>query len=186
MTFPGRTQGLDGGDKPSAENPVPTRPAAAQRWLRHRPRSPLSAALADCRHAFVGIALFSAALKPAAADRADLHCSRFTIASYRAVASRRWWASAFLQRSCRFQGLLDIVRGRVLVRIAGSIDESLSQRVYDVAAKLPLKALTPAGYQPLHDLDAIRSSCRPVGRPALFDPAVDADLSRHLFFSSIP
>ena len=43
-----------------------------------------------------------------------------------------------------FQGLLDFVRGRVLVRIAGSVDESMSQRVFDLAAKLPLKAMTPA------------------------------------------
>src|SRR5258707_994696 len=68
-----------------------------------------------------------------------------------------------------FQGLLDIVRGRVLVRIAGSIDETLSQRVYDVAARLPLKALTPPGYQPLHDLDRIRSFMSTVGPAALFD-----------------
>ena len=45
---------------PSTENSA--RSSASQRWLRHRPRSPLSVALADCRHAFIGVGLFSAAL----------------------------------------------------------------------------------------------------------------------------
>ena len=67
------------------------------------------------------------------------------------------------------QGLLDIVRSRVLVRIAASIDQKVSPRVYDVAAKLPLRAMTPRGYQPLHDLDRIRSFMSTVGPAALFD-----------------
>ncbi len=154
---------------PSAENPAPLRPAAAQRWLRHRPRSPLSAALADCRHAFVGIALFSAAL-----NLLQLTGPIFMLEVYdRVIPSRSIptlvGISILAAVLFGFQGLLDIVRGRVLVRIAGSIDESLSQRVYDVAAKLPLKALTPPGYQPLHDLDRIRSFMSTVGPAALFD-----------------
>ena len=32
-----------------------------------------------------------------------------------------------------FQGVLDIVRGRVLVRIARSVDQTLSRRVFDLA-----------------------------------------------------
>ena len=42
------------------------------------------------------------------------------------------------------QGVLDIVRSRVLVRIAASIDQKVSPRVYDVAAKLPLRAMLSA------------------------------------------
>jgi PrtD family type I secretion system ABC transporter len=57
----------------------------------------------------------------------------------------------------------------VLVRIAASIDQKVSPRVYDVAAKLPLRAMTPRGYQPLHDLDRIRSFMSTVGPAALFD-----------------
>jgi ATP-binding cassette subfamily C protein PrsD len=37
-----------------------------------------------------------------------------------------------------FQGVLDIIRSRVLVRIAGSLDEAVSQRVFQVLVKLPL------------------------------------------------
>src|SRR5882762_7611045 len=170
MTFPreGR-RGSMAATSPSAENPVPTRPAAAQRWLRHRPRSPLSAALADCRHAFVGIALFSAAL-----NLLQLTGPIFMLEVYdRVIPSRSIptlvGISILAAVLFGFQGLLDIVRGRVLVRIAGSIDESLSQRVYDVTAKLPLKALTPAGYPPVHDLDRIRSFMSTVGPAAFFD-----------------
>src|SRR4029077_14620131 len=68
-----------------------------------------------------------------------------------------------------FQGLLDFVRGRVLVRIAGSVDQSMSHRVFDLAAKLPLKAITPASFQPVHDLDRIRSFMSTVGPAAFFD-----------------
>jgi ATP-binding cassette subfamily C protein len=129
----------------------------------------VSAALADCRQAFVGIALFSAAL-----NLLQLTGPIFMLEVYdRVIPSRSIptlvGISILAAVLFGFQGLLDIVRGRVLVRIAGSIDESLSQRVYDVAAKLPLKALAPAGYQPLHDLDRIRSFMSTVGPAALFD-----------------
>ena len=129
----------------------------------------MSAALADCRHAFVGIALFSAAL-----NLLQLTGPIFMLEVYdRVIPSHSIptlvGISILAAVLFGFQGLLDIVRGRVLVRIAGSIDESLSQRVYDVAAKLPLKALAPAGYQPLHDLDRIRSFMSTVGPAALFD-----------------
>ena len=142
---------------PSAESPVASRLAAAQRWLRHKPRSPLSAALADCRHAFIGIGLFSAAL-----NMLQLTGPIFMLEVYdRVIPSRSIptliGISILAAILFSFQGLLDIIRGRVLVRIACSIDETLSERVYDIAAKLPLKAVTPPGYQPLHDLDRIRS-----------------------------
>src|SRR4051794_41776150 len=43
-----------------------------------------------------------------------------------------------------FQGVLDVLRGRVLVRIGASLDEALSGRVFDILVRLPLKA-RPAG-----------------------------------------
>ena len=129
----------------------------------------MSVALADCRHAFIGVGLFSAAL-----NLLQLTGPIFMLEVYdRVIPSRSIptlvGISILAAIMFGFQGLLDVVRGRVLVRIAGSIDESLSRRVYDVAAKLPLKAMTPAGYQPLHDLDRIRSFMSTVGPAALFD-----------------
>ena len=37
-------------------------------------------------------------------------------------------------------GVLDLIRGRILVRIGASLDESLSTRVYETIVQLPLKA----------------------------------------------
>jgi len=37
-----------------------------------------------------------------------------------------------------FQGLLDLIRGRMLVRIGASLHESLSERVFEVIVRLPL------------------------------------------------
>ena len=68
-----------------------------------------------------------------------------------------------------FQGLLDIVRGRILVRIARSLDESVSQRLYQIAAKLPFQPPSVRGLQPLRDLGQVRSFLSTVGPAALFD-----------------
>jgi ATP-binding cassette subfamily C protein len=69
-----------------------------------------------------------------------------------------------------FQGLLEIIRGRVLLRIGGSIDAALSARVYDAVVQLPLRARgTGDGLQPIRDLDQIRSFFASPGPGALFD-----------------
>jgi ATP-binding cassette subfamily C protein len=67
-------------------------------------------------------------------------------------------------------GLLDAIRGRILVRIGGALDETLSGRVYDTLVRLPLRAgARTDGTQPLRDLDAIRSYLSGLGPVALFD-----------------
>ena len=35
-------------------------------------------------------------------------------------------------------GILDMIRGRILVRIANSLDEAVSERVYDALVHIPL------------------------------------------------
>ena len=42
-----------------------------------------------------------------------------------------------------FQGVLDVLRARLLVRIGGALDERLSRRVYDVVVQLPLRTRAP-------------------------------------------
>ena len=59
------------------------------------------------------------------------------------------------------------MRGRILVRIAGSLDEAMSQRVYGSGQAAGDGAT--AGLQPLHDLDQVRSFMSTVGPTALFD-----------------
>src|SRR5688572_33412890 len=38
-----------------------------------------------------------------------------------------------------FQGVLDVIRSRIMVRIAATLDERLSARVYDIVVQLPLR-----------------------------------------------
>jgi ATP-binding cassette subfamily C protein len=67
-------------------------------------------------------------------------------------------------------GLLDMIRGRILVRIGNRLDETLSTRIYETIVRLPLKAGNRAdGLQPLRDLDSVRSFLSGLGPTALFD-----------------
>jgi ATP-binding cassette subfamily C protein len=68
------------------------------------------------------------------------------------------------------QGVLDLIRGRILVRIGASLDESLDTRVFDTVARLPLKAgHRNDGMLPIRDLDSIRSFLSGLGPVAMFD-----------------
>src|SRR5262249_56382738 len=67
-------------------------------------------------------------------------------------------------------GVLDAIRGRILVRIGGALDETLSGRVYDTLIRMPLRiGGQNDGTQPLRDLDAVRSYLSGLGPVALFD-----------------
>ena len=68
------------------------------------------------------------------------------------------------------QGILDLIRSRVLVRIGAYIDTSLSRRVYTSLVRLPLRIANRGdGLQPLRDLDNVRSFLSGLGPTALFD-----------------
>jgi ATP-binding cassette subfamily C protein len=69
-----------------------------------------------------------------------------------------------------FQGLLDMLRGRILLRIGRGLDEKLSPRVFDIVMRQPLQA-RPAGegLQPVRDLDNVRSFTSSMGLAAFFD-----------------
>jgi ATP-binding cassette subfamily C protein len=68
-----------------------------------------------------------------------------------------------------FQAVLDIVRNRVLIRIAGGFAETLDQRIYQLLVKLPLRAPQLNGFEPVRDLDQIRGFMSGTGPAALFD-----------------
>jgi ATP-binding cassette subfamily C protein len=69
-----------------------------------------------------------------------------------------------------FQGILDAIRGRVLLRIGGALDDELAGRTYDAVARLPLKKRTGGdGLQPVRDLDQIRNFLGSPGPSAIFD-----------------
>ena len=67
-------------------------------------------------------------------------------------------------------GILDLIRGRILVRVGASLDEAISDRVYDALVCLPLKAGNRGdGLQSLRHLDNLRSFLSGMGPIALFD-----------------
>ena len=129
----------------------------------------LSAALALCRKGFIGVALFSAVL-----NILYLTGSFYMLEVYDRVLPSRSvptlvGISVLALALFSFQGLLDIVRSRILVRIGRSLDESVSHRVYQIAAKLPFQPPAIRGLQPLRDLGQVRSFLSSVGPAAFFD-----------------
>jgi len=134
------------------------------------PKSEIASALASCRGAFLGIGLFSAVINVLA-----LTGALFMLEIYDRVLPSRSFATlmglsilaALLFSS---QGFLDLIRGRVLVRIGASLDKALSRRLYGAIVRLPLKTGGRGdGLQPLRDLDTVRAFLSGLGPTALFD-----------------
>jgi ATP-binding cassette subfamily C protein len=137
---------------------------------RHQQRSELAEALAACRGAFIAIGLMSgmsnilmltgAFFMLEIYDRVLPSRSIPTLVGLVILAGGLYTA----------QGLLDLIRGRILVRIGGRLDEALSGRVYETIVRLPLKVGNRNdGLQPLRDLDSVRSFLSGAGPNALFD-----------------
>jgi PrtD family type I secretion system ABC transporter len=133
-------------------------------------QSELVGAIRRCRAAFVGIGVFSVLI-----NLLMLTAPLFMLQVYDRVLPSHSVPTlvglAILTAALfSFQGLLDAIRGRVLLRIGGSISEDLSGRVYDALIRLPLKTRGGAdGLQPIRDLDQIRSFLSSAGPAALFD-----------------
>ncbi|MGC4023890.1 MAG: type I secretion system permease/ATPase [Mesorhizobium sp.] len=69
-----------------------------------------------------------------------------------------------------FQGVLELIRSRLLVRIASAIDYACSGPIYTAMVQLPLRIKVPGdGNQPMRDLDQVRSFLSSPGPSALFD-----------------
>jgi ATP-binding cassette subfamily C protein PrsD len=137
---------------------------------RPQQRSELAEALAACRGAFISIGLMAgmsnilmltgAFFMLEIYDRVLPSRSIPTLVGLVILAGGLYTA----------QGLLDLIRGRILVRIGGRLDEALSGRVYETIVRLPLKVGNRNdGLQPLRDLDSIRSFLSGAGPNALFD-----------------
>ena len=137
---------------------------------RPQQRSELAEALAACRGAFIAIGLMAgmsnilmltgAFFMLEVYDRVLPSRSIPTLVGLVILAGGLYSA----------QGLLDLIRGRILVRIGGRLDEALSGRVYETIVRLPLKVGNRSdGLQPLRDLDAVRSFLSGSGPNALFD-----------------
>src|SRR6202171_4401012 len=62
------------------------------------------------------------------------------------------------------QGVLDLIRGRILGRIGTSLDEALNARVFETVVRLPLMVGgRNEGLQPLRDLDNVRAFLSSMG-----------------------
>jgi ATP-binding cassette subfamily C protein len=133
-------------------------------------RSELGEALAACRGAFISIALMSGM-----SNILMLTGSFFMLEVYdRVLPSRSVPTLVGLSLLAGglyvALGLLDLIRSRILVRIGGRLDETLSGRVYETIVRLPLKTGNRSdGLQPMRDLDSIRSFLSGLGPTALFD-----------------
>ena len=134
------------------------------------PRSDLAAALIVCRGAFIGTAAISGM-----SNILMLTGAMFMLEVYDRVLPSRSMPTllglvVLVAGLYVALGILDALRGRILARIGGSLDEMLSTRVYDTLVRLPLRMGSRSeGNQPLRDLDAIRSYFSSLGPVALFD-----------------
>ena len=133
-------------------------------------QSELSAALATCRSAFISIAVFSGM-----SNILMLTGSIFMLEVYDRVLPSHsvptLVALTILATSMYVAlGILDLIRGRILVRIGAKLDEAVSDRVYDAVVRSPLKGGDRGdGLQSLRHLDNLRSFLSGIGPIALFD-----------------
>jgi ATP-binding cassette subfamily C protein len=139
--------------------------------LRQQPASSeLAAALGACRRAFIAIALFSGM-----SNLLMLSGALFMLEVYDRVLPSRsvpTLVALLLLVVGLFaaQGIIDMLRSRILVRVGHSLDEAMSTRVYDAIVRLPLKIGAKGdGTQPIRDLDAVRGFLAGTGPVAFFD-----------------
>lgn len=135
--------------------------------VRH---SELGKALRACRSAFIGVGLMSCVI-----NLLYLTGSMFMLEVYDRVLPSRSvptlvglvFIAALLYMA---QGVLDLIRGRILGRIGTALDESLNARVFDTVIRLPLMiGGRSEGLQPLRDLDNVRAFLGSMGPSAFFD-----------------
>lgn len=133
-------------------------------------RSELAAALSSSRSAFFSVAVFSVI-----SNILMLTGALFMLQVYdRVLPSHSLPTLVGLAILAVFlysvQGILDLIRGRILIRIGATLDEKLNSRVYDVIVGLPSKTKQNGdGLGPLRDFDNIRTFFSSAGFTALFD-----------------
>ena len=137
---------------------------------KDKARSEIAAALGACRGAFLWIGVFSGFVNILA-----LSGSLFMMEVYDRVipsGSLPTLAGLFTLVAILylFQGLLDLMRTRLLTRIGASLDQTLGSRVFDAVLGLQLRApRIGETSQPLRDLDIIRGFLSSSGPGAFFD-----------------
>ncbi|WP_271565985.1 type I secretion system permease/ATPase [Bradyrhizobium sp. CCBAU 11386] len=134
------------------------------------PQSEMSAFLRSCRRIFWALAAFSGM-----SNLLMLTGSFFMLQVYDRVLPGRSIPTlvALIVLATvlyLFQGGLDLVRGRISVRVGRYLDEKLGARIFDALVRIPLKTKADGdGLQPLRDLDQVRGFLSGGGPTALFD-----------------
>src|SRR6185503_7535772 len=130
----------------------------------------LAEALRECKRAFGSVALFSGVV-----NLLMLAGPLYMLQVYdRVLASRSVPTlialSVFLIGAYLFQGVLDLVRTRVVVRSATLLDHHLGGIVHDTVARLAVRSRNSGeATQPVRDLDQIRSFLTRSGPIAIVD-----------------
>jgi PrtD family type I secretion system ABC transporter len=133
-------------------------------------RSELGDALRACRSAFIGVGVMSCMI-----NLLYLTGSLFMLEVYDRVLPSRSVPTlvglVILAGGLYIaQGVLDLIRGRILGRIGTALDEALNARVFETIVRLPLMVGgRNEGLQPLRDLDNIRGFLGSAGPSAFFD-----------------
>ena len=133
-------------------------------------RSELAKALSDCRHALIALGLASALV-----NILYLTGSLYMLEVYDRVLPSRSIAtlvglSILALGLYGFQGLLDVLRGRILIRVGRSLGQNLSLRTYQSIARIALHNPRQGdGLQPIRDLDQVRTFLSGTGPVALLD-----------------
>src|SRR6201985_664665 len=133
-------------------------------------RTELGEALRACRNVFIGVGVISCMI-----NLLYLPGSLFMLEVYDRVLPSRSVPTlvglAILAGGLYIaQGVLDMIRSRILGRIGTALDEALNKRVFDTIVRLPLLVGNRnEGLQPLRDLDNVRSFLGGMGPSAFFD-----------------
>src|ERR1700744_3591525 len=133
-------------------------------------RSELGEALRACRNAFIGVAVMSCMI-----NLLYLTGSLFMLEVYDRVLPSRsvpTLVGLIILAGGLYaaQGVLDLIRGRILGRVGTSLDEALNARVFDTVVRLPLvtggRMECP---QPMRARDNVRGFLGGMGPGAFFD-----------------
>ena len=130
----------------------------------------VGAALKECRRAFSSIAVFSAVV-----NILMLAGPLYMLQIYdRVLASRSVPTlvalTIFLVGALAFQGILDVIRSRIVVRAAALLDRRLATTVHAAVVQFARARFHPGdAQQPVRDLDQIRSFLTSAGPVAIVD-----------------
>ena len=134
------------------------------------PTAAVVVALADARRAFLSVALFSAVV-----NLLMLTGPLYMLQVYDRVLPSRsvptlLALSAFLVVAYTFQGMLDLVRARLVVRTAALLDHHLGGEVHEAVVRLSIaKRDGGDAHSPIRDLDQVRAFLTSSGPIAIVD-----------------